>query len=64
MDVMYGVLLRGIGEDKICWTPAKSKGFEVNVTIRLCWVYVLNPSLGEVFGSKRFPLELHFLFGL
>ena len=25
-------------------------------------MYVLNPSLGEVFGSKRFILELHFFF--
>ena len=28
-DVIYGVSLRGIGEDKMC-TPAKSKGFEVS----------------------------------
>ena len=29
-DVICGVLLRGIGEDKMCWAPAKSKGFEVS----------------------------------
>ena len=29
-DVIYGVSLRGIGEDKMCWTLAKSKGFEVS----------------------------------
>ena len=29
-NVIYGVSLRGIGEDKMCWTPAKSKGFEVS----------------------------------
>ena len=29
-DFIYGVLLRCIGEDKICWTPAKSRGFEVS----------------------------------
>ena len=34
------------------------------VIIRLCWVYVISPSLGEVFGSKRFILESRFLFGL
>ena len=30
MDVIYGVLLRGIGEDKICWTPIKSRGSDVS----------------------------------
>jgi len=29
-DVIYGVLLRVIGEDKMCWTPSKSRGFEVS----------------------------------
>ena len=29
-DVIYGVSLRGIGEDKIRWTLTKSKGFEVS----------------------------------
>ena len=29
-DVICGVLLRGIGDDKMCWTPAKSKSFEVS----------------------------------
>lgn len=30
MDVIYGVSLRAIGEDKKCWMPAKSRGFEVS----------------------------------
>ena len=30
LDVIYGVSLRGIGEDKICWMLAKSRGFEVS----------------------------------
>ena len=30
LDVIYGVLLRGIGEDKMCWTLAKSRSFEVS----------------------------------
>ena len=34
------------------------------VIIRLCWVYVFSPSLGEVFGNQRFLTESHFLFGL
>ena len=29
-DVIYGISFRGIGEDKMCWTPAKGKGFEVS----------------------------------
>ena len=29
-NVIYGASLRGIGEDKMCWTLAKSKGFEVS----------------------------------
>ena len=30
LDVIHGVSLRGIGEDKKCWMPAKSRGFEVS----------------------------------
>ena len=30
LDVIYGVLLRGIGEDRMCWILAKSRGFEVS----------------------------------
>ena len=29
-DVINGVLLRGFGKDKMCWMPAKSRGFEVS----------------------------------
>ena len=29
-NVIYGVSLRGICENKMCWTLAKSKGFEVS----------------------------------
>ena len=29
-DIIYGVSLRGIGEDKMHWTLAKSKGFKVS----------------------------------
>ena len=29
-NVIYGVSLRGIGDDKMCWTLVKSKGFEVS----------------------------------
>ena len=31
-DFIYGVSLRGIGngKDKMCWTPTKSRGFEVS----------------------------------
>ena len=29
-DAIYGVLLSGIGEDKMCGTPTKSRGFEVS----------------------------------
>ena len=42
----------------------KARALRSAVTIRFCWVCVLNPSLGEVFGSKRFLPELHSLFGL
>ena len=34
------------------------------VIIGPCWVYVINPSLGEAFLSQRFLLELRSLFGL
>ena len=30
MDVIYGVPLRGSGENKMCWMPTKRRGFEVS----------------------------------
>ena len=30
MNVIYGVSLRGIGEDKMCSTPIKSRGSDVS----------------------------------
>ena len=57
-------MLRCIGEDKMCWTPAKSRALRCAVIFRPSWVCVLSPSLGEVFGSKRLLPELRFLFGL
>ena len=29
-DFINGFSLRGIGEDKMCWTPTKSRGFKVS----------------------------------
>ena len=30
MDTIYGFLVRGFGEDKMCWKPDRYKGFMVN----------------------------------
>ena len=35
MDTIYGTPIRGIGEDKRCWLPNKSKGFMVSVYYHL-----------------------------
>ena len=29
MDTIYGLVIRGIGEDKMCWKPGQKKGFKV-----------------------------------
>ena len=48
MDTIYGALVRGFGEDKMCWKPDREKGFIIKRTIAF---------LGKVFGNKRFILE-------
>ena len=35
MDTIYGTPIRGIGEDKRCWLPDKSKGFMVSAYYHL-----------------------------
>ena len=30
LDTIYGSLIRGFGEDKMCWKPSRDKGFKVN----------------------------------
>ena len=47
-----------------CVHLLRARALRQAVIIRLCWVYVLDPSLREVFGSRRFLPESHFLFGL
>ena len=35
MDTIYGLGIRGIGEDKMCWKPDKKKGFKIATYYRL-----------------------------
>lgn len=35
MNIIYVVVVRVSGEDKICWKPAKTRGFEVSVYYRV-----------------------------
>ena len=35
INTIYSTLVRGIGEDKRCWLPCKSKGFMVNAYYHL-----------------------------
>ena len=35
METIYGSLIRGFGEDKMCWIPSKDKGFMVNDYYRI-----------------------------
>ena len=35
METIYGSLIRGFGEDKMCWLPSKDKGFMVNDYYRI-----------------------------
>ena len=30
MDTIYGAIVKGFGEDKMCWKPDRNKGFMVN----------------------------------
>uniref|UniRef100_A0A7N2MPL4 Uncharacterized protein n=1 Tax=Quercus lobata TaxID=97700 RepID=A0A7N2MPL4_QUELO len=48
-NVIYGVSLRGIGEDKMCWTPAKSKGFEMHYV-----GFVDTEDMNVVSGKRKF----------
>ena len=64
MESVYGVLLRGVGKDKICWMPAKKMSFEVGLYYR-----VLTESSDQSFPWKSTwkPKDLSrvaFLFGL
>uniref|UniRef100_A0A7N2KVU8 Thioredoxin domain-containing protein n=1 Tax=Quercus lobata TaxID=97700 RepID=A0A7N2KVU8_QUELO len=64
MESVYGVLLRGVGKDKICWMPAKKMSFEVGSYYR-----VLTESSDQSFPWKSTwkPKDLSrvaFLFGL
>jgi len=62
-DTIYGTVITGIGEDKMCWKPDKKNGFKVGVYYRL-WVLVLVLALllviilspGKYFGDQR-PFE-------
>ena len=35
MDTIYGLGIRGIGKDKMCWKPDKKKGFKIATYYRL-----------------------------
>ena len=35
INTIYGILVRGIGEDERCWLPCKSKGFMVSAYYHL-----------------------------
>ena len=60
---IYSTPVRGIGEDKGCWPPCKSKGFTVSVYYHLLVGHMISFSLGKAFRSRRFPLEWLSLFG-
>jgi len=64
MDTIYGTPVRGIGEDKRCWLPNKSKGFMVSVHYHLLAGHCDQVSFGRAFGSRRFLLEWLSLYGL
>ena len=64
MDMIYDVLVRGNGEDKMCWKLDKKKGFTWVGTTGFYLAIVINLSLGNAFGNPRFLLKLLSLFGL
>ena len=64
MDMIYGVLVRGNEEDKMCWKPDKKKGFTWVGTIGFYLAIVINLFLGNAFGNPRFLLKLLSSFGL
>ena len=64
MDTIYDATIRGFGENKTCWKLDRNKGFIFNKYYSLlvgsndCCFH------GKVFGSRRYLLEWHSLFGL
>lgn len=53
MDTIYGTVIRGIGEDKMCWKPNKKNGYKVGVYYRL-----LGAATGAVTGDHPFPWKI------
>ena len=35
MDIIYDMVIRGIGEDKMCWNPNQKKGFKISTFYHL-----------------------------
>ena len=64
LNVIYGVLLRSISENKMCWMLAKSKGFEMGSYYQALLGGCTQSFPWRSIWKQRFLPETHFLFGL
>jgi len=58
MDTIYDMIIKGIGEDKMCWKPGKKKGFKVGVYYRL----LITSDHPFIWRSKAPPRVAFFLW--
>ena len=57
MDTIYGVSVRELGEDNMCWKSIREKGFTVRDYYNLLVALMTIAFLGKAFGSRRFLLK-------
>ena len=55
MDTIYGMVIRGIGEDKMCWKPDQKKGFKVG-TFYQQWQEEINQTkqIASIWSNTRY----------
>ena len=67
MDIIYDMVIRGVGEDKMCWKPNQKKGFKISTFYHLLGA---PPSISDqsfpwkIIWRSKVPLRVAFLYGL
>ena len=60
MDTIYGMVVGGIGEDKMCWKPDKKKGNEVGVYYQLLGATSDHPFPCKIIWKSKVPPRVAF----
>ena len=60
MDTIYGTIVRGIGEDKMCWKPDKKKGNKVGVYHHLWFATGDHPFPCKIIWRSKVPPRVTF----